>query len=173
MGLLSHSIFKHSSPPQRRALSVPPTISADNSATACRRRNSLRVCPETLDWIAKFSEHEANGSEAQERKRFAIEVLPILGEPSATIEPSDGALDDPAFGDDLEADCGVGSLDDFNVKMRENFCQRLLELRSLVTTVGEELFQKGKHPKQGRHDENAAIAILNIGRMDDGVEQEA
>jgi hypothetical protein len=43
----------------------------------------------------------------------------------------------------------------------------------LISAVGEELFQKGKHPEQGRHDENAAIAILNIGRMNDGVEQEA
>jgi len=38
----------------------------------------------------------------------------------------------------------------------------------LISAVGEELFQKRKHPKQGRHDENAAIAILNIGRMNDG-----
>jgi hypothetical protein len=33
--------------------------------------------------------------------------------------------------------------------------------------------QKGKHPEQGRHDENASITILNVGRMNDGVEQEA
>ena len=59
------------------------------------------------------------------------------------------------------------------MKVRENFCQRLLEFRSLVSAVGEEFFQNGKHPEQGRHNENAAIAILNIGRMNDGVEQEA
>ena len=57
--------------------------------------------------------------------------------------------------------------------MRENFCKRLRKLRSLISAVGEERLQKGKHPKQGRHDENAAIAILNVGRMNDGVEQEA
>jgi len=28
-------------------------------------------------------------------------------------------------------------------------------------------------PEQCRHDENAPIAILNVGRMNDGVEQEA
>ena len=44
---------------------------------------------------------------------------------------------------------------------------------SLISAVGEKLFQKRKHSKQGRHDENAAIVILNIGRMNDGVEQEA
>ena len=57
--------------------------------------------------------------------------------------------------------------------MRQNVCKRFRKLRSLISAVGEELFQKRKHPKQGRHDENAAIAILNIGQMNDGVEQEA
>jgi hypothetical protein len=46
-------------------------------------------------------------------------------------------------------------------------------LRSLISAVGEERLQKGKHPEQGRHDEDAAIAILDIGWMNDGVEQEA
>jgi hypothetical protein len=57
--------------------------------------------------------------------------------------------------------------------MRQNFCKRLRKLRSLIPAVGEERLQKGKHPEQGRHDENAAIAILNVGRMNNGVEQEA
>jgi hypothetical protein len=39
----------------------------------------------------------------------------------------------------------------------------VVEFGSLIAAVGEQLFQKRKHPKQGRrHDENAAIAILNI-----------
>jgi len=57
--------------------------------------------------------------------------------------------------------------------MRENFCQRFGKLRSLISAVGKERLQKGKHPEQGRHDDNAAIAILNVGRMNDGVEQQA
>ena len=56
--------------------------------------------------------------------------------------------------------------------MRENFCKRFRKLRSLISPVGEQRLQKGEHPEQGRHDENA-IAILDVGRMDDGVEQEA
>src|SRR5262245_34089743 len=58
----------------------------------------LRVCPETSGGIAKFSEHEADRGEAQECERFAIKVLPILGESAAAVEPREGALDDPAFG---------------------------------------------------------------------------
>ncbi len=44
--------------------------------------------------------------------------------------------------------------------MREHSCQSLVEFGSLIAAVGEELFQERKHPEQGRHDENAAIAIL-------------
>ena len=39
--------------------------------------------------------------------------------------------------------------------------------------VGEERFQKWKHPEDSCHDKNAAITILNVGRMNDGVEHEA
>jgi hypothetical protein len=57
--------------------------------------------------------------------------------------------------------------------MRKNFCERFRKFRSLISAVGEELLQKGKHAEQGRHDEDAPIAILNVGRMNDGVEQKA
>jgi hypothetical protein len=134
---------------------------------------NVSVCPETSGWIAEFSEHEADRGEAQERERLSVEILPILGEPSAAIEPSDGALHDPAFGQDHKSADPIGTFDDFNVEMRQNFCKRFRKLRSLISAVGEQRLQKRKHPEQGRHDENATIAILNIGRMNDGVEQQA
>lgn len=57
--------------------------------------------------------------------------------------------------------------------MLENFCNRFRKLWSLISAIGEERLQKGNHPEQSRHNENAAIAILNVGRMSDGVEHEA
>jgi hypothetical protein len=108
----------------------------------------------------------------QERERLSVEVLPILGEPSAAIEPGDGALDDPAFGQHRKSAGPIGAFDDFNVEMWQNFCKRVRELRSLISAVGEQRLQEGKHPEQGRHDENSAVAILNVGRMNDGVEQQ-
>jgi len=57
--------------------------------------------------------------------------------------------------------------------MWANFCQGGCEFPALIAAVGEQLLQKRKHPEQGRHNENAAVAILNVGRMDDGVQQEA
>jgi hypothetical protein len=57
--------------------------------------------------------------------------------------------------------------------MRQNFCKRFRKFRSLISAVGEERLQKGKHAEQCRHDDNASVAILNVGRMNNGVEQEA
>ena len=67
----------------------------------------------------------------------------------------------------------IGTFDDFNVEMRQNFCKPFRKFWSLIPAVDEQLLQKGKHAEQCRHDEDATIAILNVGRMDDGVEQEA
>ena len=109
----------------------------------------------------------------QEGERFAIEALPILSEPAAAIEPSDGAFDDPAFGNDLEADCGIGPLDDFNFERRADFQYGVGEPRSLIAAVGEQLLQEREHAEQGREDEDTAVAILDVGRMHDGVQQQA
>ena len=57
--------------------------------------------------------------------------------------------------------------------MRQNLCNRFRKFRSLISAVGEQRLQKWKHAEQCRHNENASIAILNVGRMNDGVEQEA
>jgi hypothetical protein len=109
----------------------------------------------------------------QECQRFSIEVLPVLGKPAAPIEPSEGALDGPAFGQDHKSLGLIGTLDDFNFQIREHARQSLVEFGSLIAAIGEQLFQERKHSEQVRHDQNAAIAILNIGRMDDGMKQQA
>src|SRR3974390_1599211 len=58
-------------------------------------------------------------------------------------------------------------------KRRQNFCKRFRKFRPLISAVGEERLQKWKHPEQCRHDENASVAILNVGRMNNGVGEEA
>ena len=70
-------------------------------AAASSAEISLRVCPETLCGIAEFSQHEADGGEAQEGERPAVEALPILGQSATAAEPGETAFDDPALGDPL------------------------------------------------------------------------
>lgn len=48
----------------------------------------------------------------------------------------------------------------------------LLELRALVAAVGIEFHQKWKQAEHRAHQHHAAIAILNICRIDDGAHQQ-
>ena len=56
--------------------------------------------------------------------------------------------------------------------MGQDFLARPLENRSLVSAVGEEFLQKRKPAEQASKDQDAAIAVLDAGRMDHGVKQE-
>jgi hypothetical protein len=57
--------------------------------------------------------------------------------------------------------------------MRQNFCNCFRKFWSFISAVDEELLQKRERAEQCRHDEDAAITILDVGRMNDGVEQQA
>src|SRR6476661_8860768 len=104
---------------------------------------------------------------------FRLRFSQSLASLRQRLSQRDGALDDPAFGQDHTSADLIGTFDDFNIEMRQNFCKRFRKFRSLITAVGEQRLQKGKHAEQCRHDENASIAILNVGRMNDDVEQQA
>ena len=65
--------------------------------------------------------------EAQEGQRLAIEVHPILSEPAAAVEPSNGALDDPTFGQHHKSFGLIGALDDFGFKVGQDFHQGVAE----------------------------------------------
>ena len=132
----------------------------------------VRVRPGTSSGITKFSEHEADGCEAQECERLAIEVLPILGKPSAAVEPSNGALDDPPAWEDHKSFDLIGPLDDFSFEVRQDTRKGIVEFRPLIGGVGKQLLQEGIHPKQSRKQQDAAVAILDIGGVNDGVQQQ-
>jgi hypothetical protein len=66
----------------------------------------------------------------------------------------------------------IAASDDFSFEMRQNFRQGLVEPGPLIGSVGKELLQERIHPEQGREQQDAAVAILDIGGMNDGVEQQ-
>src|SRR3954451_8088474 len=55
----------------------------------------IRVCPGTSCGIAEPSQHEADRGKAEEGERLAGEVLPILGQTTAAVQPRYGAFDAP------------------------------------------------------------------------------
>jgi len=57
--------------------------------------------------------------------------------------------------------------------MRQNFCNCCRKFWSFISAINEQRLQMRERAEQCRHDENTAIAILDVGRMNDGVEQQA
>jgi len=133
----------------------------------------LRVCPERSCWIAWLSQHEPDRRETQECEASAIEIFPILGQTPASSKPCEGALDDPSLWQDDEALRVVGSLDDFDIYLRHYFRHGAAKQWALIATIGVEPQQEWIKAEQRRHDEFAAIAILNVGGVHDGVDQQA
>ena len=136
-------------------------------------RRWLRVRPETLCRITEFSEHESNGRELDEGERVAVEVLPVLGQSAAAVEPGDGAFDHPTPGLDDEALHPIGSLDDLGLEIGQDAGQGAVKDRPLIGAVGEQFPEKGKQTEQGRQQRETAVAILNVGGGDDAVQQQA
>ena len=133
----------------------------------------LRVRPGTLCRITEFSEHESNGRELDEGERVAVEVLPVLGQSAAAVEPGDGAFDHPTPGLDDEALHPIGSLDDLGLEIGQDAGQGAVKDRALIGAVGEQFPEKGKQTEQGRQQRETAVAILNVGGGDDAVQQQA
>ena len=143
------------------------------AGTVERLSDSLRVRPETLCRITEFSEHESNGRELDEGERVAVEVLPVLGQSAAAVEPGDGAFDHPTPGLDDEALHPIGSLDDLGLEIGQDAGQGAVKDRALIGAVGEQFPKKGKQTEQGRQQRETAVAILNVGGGDDAVQQQA
>ena len=66
----------------------------------------------------------------------------------------------------------VGALDDFSFELRHDFLERLLELRPLIAAIGKQPFQERIHPEQSGKKQDAAVAVLEVGGMNDRVQQQ-
>ena len=102
-----------------------------------------------------------------------VEVFPVLGQTATASQPTDGALDDPAFGQNDEAFGLIAAADDFSFEVGQDFCQGVVEPRSLIGSVGKELPQERIHPEQAHKQQDSSVAILDVGGVNDGVEQQA
>ena len=86
---------------------------------------------------------------------------------------SPGPLNDPPFGYHLEPARLIGALHDLDRQGREGLGHRALKLRPLVSAIGEQAAQEREQAEQRGENQHAAVAVLNVGGMNDGVEQEA
>jgi hypothetical protein len=116
-------------------------------------------------------EHEADHGEADEGGGGSSISLEILGEATAPADPGEGALDDPALGQDLEAREGW-AFDDFdlpNSRARDGAGH----LRASVAAVRIDALDEGEQPTRPAQQIEGAVAVLNVGGMDDDVQKKA
>lgn len=102
-----------------------------------------------------------------------VEVFPVLGETTTSTEPTDGAFDDPALGQNHEALGLIAAADDFGYQARQGVRQTIMKHRPGVGAVGKQLLEKRELPEQRGQDHEAAIAILNIGGGDQRMQQQS
>ena len=66
----------------------------------------------------------------------------------------------------------IGALDDLHLHVGQDLFDRLAELGSLVAAIGIELQQEGIEAEQCREQPSPAVAVLDVGRSDDGVQHQ-
>jgi len=64
----------------------------------------------------------------------------------------------------------IGSSDDFDLETGADFAGRVAKNRPLIGAVGKQLLEKRKPIAQRLQQCDAAIAILNTGRMNDSLQ---
>jgi hypothetical protein len=117
------------------------------------------------------AQHEADGGEEDEGDGAVREVLEILGEAPTAIEPGDGALDDPALGQELEART-IAAFDDLELPVRDG-AEDLFELGALIGAVADDLLKKRKQSPHRLEQGRRAVAVLHVGRMHLHAQQQA
>jgi hypothetical protein len=94
----------------------------------------------------------------------------IASKAAASADPRQRAFDNPSFWQHLEAGDAVEALDDFD-DPRADACRGLGRLRALVASVSENAFDKGKEAADAFvEQERNAVAILDVGGMDDDIQ---
>jgi len=67
----------------------------------------------------------------------------------------------------------IGTFDDFGFETRQDFGEDVSKKRPLIGAVGKQLLKEWKQTFHRGQQRDAAIAILNAGGMNDGMEQQA
>jgi hypothetical protein len=84
--------------PRSARFSIYPRRSVGRVGLELCAYDCLRVRFKTSSRITELSQHETNGREFQECEGVSVEIFPVLGEAAATVEPGNGAFDNPTLG---------------------------------------------------------------------------
>ena len=106
----------------------------------------------------------------KERQSGSIQIFPVLGEPAATIEPSNGTFNNPTLWQGNEA-WPVRTFDDFDDKLRDYFGCAFVKNWSLIPAIGKKFAQQREAIKQIGQQQKPTVTILHRSRCDDAAQQ--
>ena len=95
----------------------------------------------------------------------------VLGQAAVAVEPGQGTFDHPAARYHFEALRGIGPLDDLQGPLTQP-SQRVLEFRSGIGAVGEDMAQPREGVTDGSKHRRGAVAVLNVRAMDQRRDQQ-
>jgi hypothetical protein len=125
-----------------------------------------------MRWPGQASEHDADHGEADEGCSTSRVALEVARETAIAADPRQGALDNPALGQDDEA-VQLIALDDLQ-RPGAGVGDRSRRFGALIAGIGEDALDEREEASRALiENEPRAIAILHIGRVDDDVQQEA
>ncbi len=101
-----------------------------------------------------------------------VAILPIFSQAATSIEPADGALDDPALRLDNKAFRVVATPDDLGHEVGHDMSDAVGEDPPSIGAVREQLAQEGELSEQGGQQQHTTIAILHIGGGDQSVQHQ-
>ena len=92
-----------------------------------------------------------------------VEIFPVFSQPATATQPTDGTLDNPAFGQNDEAFGSIRTTDDFSDQVRHDVCEAVMKHRPRVGAVSKQLLEEWELSEQCGQKHQATVAILNIG----------
>src|SRR5881398_3451935 len=118
------------------------------------------------------AEHDADHGQPDEGSDGAGVSLEIARQAAIAADPGQGAFDDPALGQDDEFVQFI-ALDDLK-HPTTGAGSRSRGAGSLIAGIGEDALDEGKETAGASiKNQSGAVAVLNVGGMNDNVQQEA
>ena len=102
-----------------------------------------------------------------------VAVFPILGESATATEPANGPLNNPAQGFNDEALGMIGTSDNFDHQVWHDVGDTMLEDRPRVSAAGEQLAEERELPEHSGQQQDAIVAVLNVGGGHQRVQHQA
>ena len=109
----------------------------------------------------------------EEGKRVVVAVFPVFGQPPTAIEPADGTFDDPALGFDDKAFGVISASDNLDHQAMYRCGGTIVEDWPRIGAIGEQFTQERELSEQSGQQEDATVAILNIGSRHQRVQNQA